>query len=213
MRISLTPVLSDDDPGYPRPPMPKSKSLHGSTPDSSKVVLLLVDLINDLEFDGGEKLLPCAREMAKPLATLIRRARRARVPIIYANDNWGRWRSSFEQTVTACRNTRGWPVVKQLLPKKNDYFVLKAKHSAFYATPLHLLLQHLDAETLIIAGLAADNCVLFTAGDAYMLEYDVVIPRDCVASEDDERLERALEHMKLVLKAKVVASSKVKLRA
>lgn len=189
--------------------MAKSKSLHGSTPDSSKVVLLLVDVINDLEFKGGAALLPHALRMAEHLAPLIQRARRARVPIVYANDNWGRWRSSFEGTIASCRGTRGWPVVKQLLPKKNDYFVLKAKHSAFYATPLHLLLQHLDAERLIIAGLAADNCVLFTAGDAYMLEYDVVIPRDCVASENERRLERALAHMQQVLKAEIVESARL----
>lgn len=187
--------------------MAKSKDLHGSTPDRSKVVLVLVDVVNDLEFDGGEKLLPFARKMTKPLAALKARAKRAGVAVVYANDNWGRWRSNFSQIVDACRGKRGWPIVQQLLPDEDDYFVLKAKHSAFYCTPLDLLLRHLGAETLIVAGLAADNCVLFTAGDAYMLEYEVIIPRDAIASETTARHTAAIEHMKRVLKAKVVLSS------
>ena len=104
---------------------------------------------------------------------------------------------------------RGWPVASQLLPEYDDYFVLKAKHSGFRATPLDLLLRHLEARRLVITGLAADNCVLFTASDAYMREYELVIPRDCVASEQPEWRDAALAHMERVLKAQIVRAGDV----
>jgi nicotinamidase-related amidase len=180
---------------------------HGRT--KSPVVLLLVDVINDFEFEGGEDLLEPALAMARCLATLKQRARAARVPCIYSNDNWGRWRSNFQQIVEGCRGTRGWPVAEQLLPDEDDYFVLKAKHSAFYETPLDLLLRHLGATTLVICGIATDNCVLFTASDGYMRDYRIVLPTDCMASEQPEWRDAALVHMERVLKADLVCAADV----
>jgi nicotinamidase-related amidase len=154
----------------------------------------LIDVINDLEFEGGERLLPHALAMAGPLAALKRRARSHDIPAIYVNDNFGRWRSDFAALVRHCLNdgVRGGEVAARLAPAEDDYFVLKPKHSGFYSTTLDTLLDYLGAETLIVTGLALDSCVLFTAAGAHMRDFHVAVPPDCVATFDEEARARAL---------------------
>ena len=176
---------------------PKNHDLDGNAPDSSSVALLLIDVINDLEFEGGERLLRHARPMAHRIAELKRCAKAEGVPVIYVNDNFGRWRSDFRKLVSHCLadGTRGRPVVELLAPEDDDYFVLKPKHSGFYHTTLDLLLDYLKVRTVVLAGMATDICVLFTANDAYMRDLEVIVPRDCVASGDRRKHTRALAQM------------------
>lgn len=187
--------------------------LHGNAPDSSPVALLLIDTINDLEFRDGARLLRYALPMAKRIAALKKRTSKVGIPTIYVNDNFGRWRSDFRRLVTHCvqDGVRGRPVAELLVPDENDYFVLKPKHSGFYNTTLDLLLHHLQAETLIITGMATDVCVLFTAADAYMRDYRLIVPPDCVAALSPALHRSALAQMRHVLKADVVTSKTINL--
>jgi len=180
-------------------------------PDKCDTALLLIDVINDLEFDGGEKLLAQALPMAAALSKLKARARTAGIPAIYANDNFGRWRSDFPRLVQHClgQKIRGKPIVAQLAPDPDDYFVLKPKHSAFYQTNLDILLSYLGVSTLILTGMAADICVLFTAKDAYMRDLHLIVPPDCVASERAEQNRLVLKLMQRVLKAEIKPSRKI----
>ncbi len=180
-------------------------------PDTSPFALLIVDVVNDLEFEGGEKLLDQALPMADALSAFKRRAKQAGVPAIYANDNFGRWRSDFPKLVEHCLRdgVRGEPIVRRLAPEPDDYFVLKPKHSAFYQTNLETLLEYLGVETVIITGMASDICVLFTANDAYMRDLKVIVPPDCVAAEDRANNEIVLALMARVLKAEVRGSSEI----
>lgn len=184
-------------------PLSKSKDLHGSAPDKCSVALLLIDWINDLEFDGGERLFPQALVAAKATAALRRRAKQAGVPVIYCNDNFGRWRSDFRSLLehVLTDDVGGKPIGELLAPDEDDYFVLKPKHSAFHSTSLDVLLAHLGATTLILTGTAGNFCVLFTAHDAYMRDFRLVVPRDCLASEEEADNRRALEHMAKTCKA------------
>jgi nicotinamidase-related amidase len=179
--------------------------------DKAETALLLIDVINDLEFDGGEKLLTQALPMAVSLAALKRRAKTTGVPAIYVNDNFGRWRSDFAKLVRHCveENVRGRPVATHLIPEQDDYFVLKPKHSAFFQTNLESLLSYLGATTLILTGIAGDICVLFSANDAHMRNFKIVIPSDCVASQEAEANDQALMLMQRVLKAKTSPSSEL----
>jgi nicotinamidase-related amidase len=163
----------------------------------------MIDVINDLEFEGGDKLLPHALAMAGALAEHKRRAKANGMPVIYANDNFGRWRSDFPKIVDQFLrpNVRGRPVVAQLRPEEDDYFVLKPKHSAFFQTNLDILLRYLGVNTLILTGMAGDICVLFSANDAYMRDLRIIVPPDCIASEEAERSRQALSLMQRVLKA------------
>ena len=138
--------------------------LHGNVPDKCPIALLLVDVINDLDFPGNAQILRCAKAMANRLVALTQRARKAHIPVLFVNDNFGRWRSDFNQQIQHClgENIPGRILAEKLRPSKNDYFILKPKHSGFYSSSLHLLLRHLEARTLIITGIAGDRCVLFT---------------------------------------------------
>ncbi|MGQ0761139.1 MAG: cysteine hydrolase family protein [Acidobacteriota bacterium] len=193
--------------------MKQNSDLHGNAPDRSPVALLLIDVINDLEFEGGEKLLRHALPAAKRIAALKKRCEDAGIPAIYVNDNFGKWRSDFKKLILHCLddNTRGREIVELLKLADDDYFVLKPKHSGFYSTTLDLLLKHLGAETLILAGFTADICILFTANDAYMRDYRLVIPADCVASQDETENQRALKFMERVLKADISPSTETDL--
>jgi nicotinamidase-related amidase len=180
-------------------------------PDEAKTALLLIDVINPLHFEGGERLLAQALPMARFLAELKRRAKAVGIPVIYVNDNFGRWRSDFPALVERClkAHVRGRPVVEQLLPEDDDYFVLKPKHSAFFQTNLEILLKYLGADTLIMTGMAGDICVLFSANDAYMRDFRIIVPPDCTASEDADQNRQVLVLMQRVLKAEITPSADI----
>jgi nicotinamidase-related amidase len=189
----------------------KNEDLHGYVPDKAAVALLLIDVINDLEFDTGEQLLKHALPAARRLAELKRRAKEAGLPVIYVNDNFGRWQSDFKKLLEHVleNDARGRPVAELLRPGDDDYFVLKPKHSGFFSTTLDILLEYLQVKTLILTGLTGDICVLFTASDAYMRDFNLYIPEDCVASADPDENEHALEHMRRVLKADTRPSNEI----
>lgn len=191
-----------------------NRDLHGNAPDKARGALLLIDVINDLEFPEGEQLLRFAIPMAQQIAELKRRATSAGVPVVYVNDNFGRWQSNFNRQVDHCLHDGviGQPLAELLLPDEDDYFVLKPKHSGFFCTSLEILLTYLEVETLILTGIAGNNCVLFTANDAYMRDYRLLVPRDCVASNTEEENLAALEQMRQVLKADTRLSTELDLK-
>ena len=175
-------------------------------------VLLLVDVINDMVFPGSSALVSQAVPMARRLAKLKARAKARGVPCIYCNDNFGRWRSDFRSLVSHCvrDDVPGRPVATLLQPDEDDYFILKPRHSAFFATPLELLLRDLEADTLVIAGIAGNICVLFSANDAYIRGYRVVVPSDCIASNTRADTRRAIQQMRTVLRADVRRASAIR---
>jgi nicotinamidase-related amidase len=177
--------------------------------------LLLIDVINDLHFPGSAPLVAQAEIMAGRLAALKRRVRRAGVPAIYVNDNFGRWRSDFRSTVAHCtaRASPGRRVATLLKPTARDYFVLKPKHSGFYGTTLEPLLASLRIRRVILTGIAGNICVLFTANDAYMRELAILVPSDCVVSNTEQDNSSALRQMATVLKAEVAESTRLRLRS
>jgi nicotinamidase-related amidase len=181
----------------------KNENLHGSAPDKSDLALILIDVINDLDFPEADDLLEQALPMARQIAKLKARAKERGVPVIYVNDNFGLWRSDFRAHVAHClhEDVKGRPIAELLRPADEDYFVIKPKHSGFYSTTLDTLLHYLGTKTLILTGMAANICVLFTANDAYMRDYHLLIPHDCVASNTPAENEYALEQMRKILKA------------
>jgi nicotinamidase-related amidase len=189
-----------------------SSDLHGNAPDDCPVALLLIDVINDLEFTDGALLLEHAVSMARNVQKLVARAREEGIPIVYVNDNFGRWRADVRAQVEHCLQdgVRGQQIAELLRPAPEDYFVLKPKHSGFYCTNLEILLAHLGARSLILTGIAANNCVLFTANDAYMRDFTIFVPADCVASNTREATNDALKQMSQILKANTSLSTDLK---
>jgi nicotinamidase-related amidase len=192
--------------------MPRSRARQRKSRavEEAGVALLIIDMINAFDFPGARAMLPRARAVARAIVQLKRRARAARAPVIYVNDNFGRWRSDFRQILEHCLDSPGRAIVRLLRPVDEDYFVLKPKHSGFEFTTLDVLLKHLGIDTLVLSGVAANFCVLFTAHDAYMRDYRLIVPSDCVASLTAHADRYALAHMADVTKADVRPSRHVR---
>ena len=192
----------------------RNPSLHGMVPDKADVALLLLDVISDFEFEDAEQLLPQALEAAECIAALRERCRDAGIPVVYVNDNLGRWRSDFRTLVAhSLEDCPGRPIARLLKPAEDDYFVLKPKHSGFYSTTLDTLLDYLGVRALVLAGFAGNICVLFTANDAYMRDFYLAVPSDCCASNDPEDNRRALAQMERFLKTDITPSTQLDLEA
>jgi nicotinamidase-related amidase len=191
----------------------RNEDLHGSVPDQCDVALLLIDVINDMDFPESDQLIKHALPAAHCIQALQARARQLGIPSIYVNDNFGKWRSDFSALLKHCLDDDvvGRPVAQLLKPHENDYFVLKPKHSAFFSTTLDTLLRYLHAKTLIVTGFAGNICVLFTANEAYMRDFSLIVPSDCVASNTVEENSHALQQMKKVLKADITPSTGIEL--
>ena len=174
--------------------------------------LLIIDTINDLEFPGGEEVLPWALKLAANLSHFCPRVRRADLPVIYVNDNFGHWHSSFEEVYAYCsrRSAKGREVATRLRPAKSDYFILKPRHSAFFSTSLVPLLEDLKIERLILSGIATNLCVLFTAHDAHMHRYPLIVLSDCCAAESDFDHNVVLSQLERFCGATVCKSTEVK---
>lgn len=180
----------------------------------SPVALLLIDVINPMSFPGAEALLEPAVRAARRIARLRERARAARVPVVYVNDNFDCWHLGFRELVgeLLASDVPGLSVIRLLEPDAtHDFYVLKPHHSGFFRTGLEALLERLGTKKLVLTGFATDICVLFTANDAYMRGFEVVVPADCVAAEREEDHEHALGHMERLLKARVVSSPRLEI--
>lgn len=190
-----------------------TETLHGNAPDSAPVALVIIDMINDLEFPEGPDFLEPALNAANRIAGIKQQAKALNIPVIYVNDNFGRWRSDFTEVLEHVLNdgVLVQPLAERLRPDADDYWVLKPKNSAFYATTLETLLTYLDAKTLILTGISADACVLFTATDAYVRDYRLYVPADCVVAALPTYTKDALAYMKRVLKADTTPAAELDL--
>jgi len=161
------------------------------------MALLVVDMISSWDFPNGDKLARAAAAIAPRVGQLKQRCVLAGVPVVYVNDNRDRWRSEFRELVRVSveESEAGAAIAASLLPRDEDYSVLKPKHSAFYATPLDLLLRHLRVTRLLVTGVASDQCIVMSAAEARMRDYEVIVPGDCVAAQTPARNARALHHL------------------
>ena len=187
--------------------MPKKRN-NGKI-DARKTALLIIDIVTNFEFEDGDALLKQTLPMAKRLARFRMQAKKAGIPVIYVNDNFGKWQEDFKSMVGAFTtpDSKGRVVVELLKPDADDYYVLKPHRSAFYSTSLMLLLEKLKVEKLIITGVTTDICVLFSANDAYMRGFVLHVPRDCVAAVKPGYSKTTLDFIERVLKADVRPST------
>jgi len=180
----------------------------------ARTALLLVDTINAFDFPGGAAFARRSLGVARAIAALREHATRVHVPVVYVNDNLGRWRSDLQELVERCRrpDNPGASIVDLLAPRPSDFVILKPTLSGFYQTPLETMLRLGGIRRLVITGFAADNCVLFTAADAYMREYELDVPRDCIGAKSPAALRRALTTLEDLLGARTTASRRLRLR-
>jgi len=173
------------------------------TPENT--ALVFIDLINDFKFDGGDNLLANTEEILPNLINLRRFAKEKSIPIIYVNDHYGLWQADFREIIKYCKNEKSENIIEKIKPDDDDYFLIKPQHSAFFQAPLHALLTDLKRTHLILAGIAGDICILFTAKDAYMYKFSLSIPKNCLASEGVDNNNYALYLMESVMDADITA--------
>jgi nicotinamidase-related amidase len=190
-----------------------SRRREGHVAEHSLVALLIIDVVNALDFEGSQRLVRRAEPAAQRLSALREKASRAKFPTIFVNDNFGRWRSDFKSMVRHCSREEapGRHITRLLAPREEDYFVLKPYNSGFFNTALQALLEQLRAKTLILTGITTDNCVLFTAHDAYLHGYRLFIPTDCCIAEKPAHHAQALSLMERTMKADTRPSTKLRL--
>jgi nicotinamidase-related amidase len=188
-----------------------SAEIDGCAPGAAG--LLIIDMINALDFEGADALKDRALAAADAIADLRGQADALGVPVVYVNDNYGQWHSERSRIVEHCRKLGGAELVRRLAPRDGDYFVIKPQVSGFYATNLPVLLPKLGVSRLVLTGVAADICVLFTAADAHMRAYELWVPADAVASSAPEHQGWALEIMRKAMAAETRPTSEMDLQA
>ena len=179
------------------------------------MALLVIDMVSSWDFPDADVLARAALAIAPRIGALKRRCIDAGVPVVFVNDNRGRWRSEFRELVrvSIVESEIGAAIAEHLRPGDGDYSVLKPKQSAFYATPLDLLLRHLRVTRLLVSGVASEQCIVISAAEAKMRDYDVVVPSDCIADQTAARTARALRHLREALGIETTPSPRVRLPA
>ncbi|MED3562809.1 isochorismatase family cysteine hydrolase [Bacillus xiapuensis] len=165
--------------------------------------LIIIDMINKFDFTHGPILAKKALQIAHPINKLKKSFNEKKLPVIFINDHYNLWQAEYTKIIELCRNQYSQPVYEKLLPGEEDYFLIKPKHSAFFGTGINTLLHQLKVNTLVLTGIAGNICVLFTANDAYMREFQLYAPENCIASADDLDNKYALTMMQKVLKANI----------
>jgi len=185
---------------------------HAQTrPSPVPVALLLIDVLTTFQFPDGDAIYKGAMGIRDALVRLKARARENSIPVLYVNDNFGDWRSEKEVLMGRCLEAKGAKFVRPLLPDSEDYFVLKPMHSAFYMTPLEVLLEHLQVETLILTGLTSNSCITVTAHDANMRGFDIFVPADCSCARNMQEHTQALAQLEAMAGANLRPSPSLKL--
>jgi nicotinamidase-related amidase len=180
----------------------------GNMPRSA---LLIVDMINLLDFPEAKSLLKFAIPVAKNILNLKNKFYKKNYPVIYVNDNFEEWLADWKTVYSKCREGKGAELAKLLKPTEKDYFILKPRHSAFEATPLEILLEKLRIKKLVVTGIAGDICVLFTAHDAHARDFEVIVPSDCIASNTRDQNKTALKQLSKALRLKTTRSQSLRL--
>ncbi|MFF4185008.1 cysteine hydrolase family protein [Streptomyces sp. NPDC001691] len=168
-----------------------------------KTALIVIDMINTYDHEDAELLLPSVEEVLPTVAELLARARRSDVPVIYANDNFGEWRSHHGEIVeTALRGPHA-DLVRPVAPDKASLFVVKARHSIFYETPLGYLLSQQKVDHVVLCGQVTEQCVLYSALDAHIRHLEVTVPSDAVAHIHEDLAAAALRMMERNMGARI----------
>jgi nicotinamidase-related amidase len=171
--------------------------------------VLVIDMLNSYRHDDAEKLTTSVADIVDPLAGLISQARnRDDVDLIYVNDNYGDFAANQEILIQQALGGERPDLVKPILPKGDVRFLQKVRHSAFYATALAYLLRQLEIERLILTGQVTEQCILYTALDAYVRHFQVIVPPDAVAHIDADLGKAALRMMESNMSAELTPTEK-----
>jgi nicotinamidase-related amidase len=177
--------------------------------NSSETALVVTDMISAYDHDDADALSESAKTTVPAVADLIAAARRAQLPVIYVNDNYGRWTSSRQDLIDFALSGQYPHLVEPLLPHESDSFVIKARHTIFYNTPVEYLLRQQGIERLVLAGQVTEQCILYSSLDAYVRHFEVVVAQDAVAHIHAHLADCALEMIELNMEGTICESQEL----
>ena len=179
---------------------------------AGRSAVVVVDMLNPYDHEDAEPLTRSVERIIEPLAALVGRARDEKVEVVYVNDNYGDWNSSQEQLADAAMQGARPDLVEPVLPPDEASFVIKARHSIFYGTPLEYLLSEKGVDHVVLAGQVAEQCILYSALDSYVRRLKVSVPRDGVAHIQEHLAQAALEMMEGNMSAELAPCGECTLR-
>lgn len=166
-------------------------------------------MLNSYQHEDAEKLIPSVENVIEPIAGLVTAARkRDDVDLIYVNDNYGDFTADQDDLVRQALDGARPDLVEPIVPADGVRFLQKVRHSAFYATSLAYLLNQLDTKRVVLTGQVTEQCILYTALDAYVRHFDVVLPPDAVAHIDADLGKAAIRMMAENMRAEIVQAEK-----
>jgi nicotinamidase-related amidase len=178
----------------------------------SRTALIVVDMLNSYEHADAEQLTRNVERVLPPMCELVKRAEDEDVLTIYVNDNFGAWNSNRDELVERVMGGEFRHLVEPIAPRPETLFVVKARHSIFYQTPLEYLLGQEDVDRIVLTGQVTEQCILYSALDAYIRHFEVVVARDAVAEIHEDLAEAALRMMEVNMDAQAVPAGEIALR-
>jgi nicotinamidase-related amidase len=178
---------------------------------ANRTALIVVDMLNPYDHDDADRLTASVEDVIEPIAGLVARAGEADADVIYVNDNYGDWNSSAEELADRAMNGRRPDLVEPILPPDTADFVIKARHTIFYMTPLEYLLSQKEIGRVVLAGQVTEQCILYSALDAYVRQIDVSVPSDGVAHIHEDLAEAALTMMERNMSAELAPAAECRL--
>ena len=178
----------------------------------SRTALIVIDMLNAYEHPDAEKLTRSVEAVLPQMRELVDRARREDVLTIYVNDNFGAWNSDRDELLATALRGRYGHLVEPLAPGEETLFVVKARHTIFFQTPLEYLLGQEDVDRIVLVGQVTEQCILYSALDAYVREFDVVVPRDAVAHIHEDLADASLRMMEVNMSAEICSARDCRLR-
>jgi nicotinamidase-related amidase len=178
-----------------------------------RTAVIVVDMLNPYDHEDADRLVESVEGVVEPMTSLIERASEDGAELIYVNDNYGDWNSSSEELAERALKGRRPDLVQPLLPPDGTDFVIKARHTIFYMTPLEYLLSQKGVDHLTLTGQVTEQCILYSALDAYVRHLKVTVPRDGVAHIYEDLADAALKMMERNMRAELTACADCKLEA
>ena len=180
--------------------------------DAERSALLVVDMLNPYDHEDAHRLTESAEKVVGPISKLIERAREQEVEVVYVNDNHGDFNASRDDLVERVMNGARPDLIEPILPPEDAKFLLKVRHSVFYGTALEYLLQQLEVDHIVLTGQVTEQCILYSALDAYIRHVKVGVPTDGVAHIYEHLAEAALDMMKRNMRAEIVPCAEIEMK-
>jgi nicotinamidase-related amidase len=171
-----------------------------------KSALIVVDMLNEYDHEDSEVLVESVRAVLPAMRELVERAQRDQTPIVYVNDNYGDWGAGRPEIVERAIAGRAADLVEPIVPAEGTWFIAKARHSIFYETQLEYLLREQGIERVVLVGQVTEQCILYSALDAYVRHFKVAVPADAVAGIHEDLADAALRMMERNMRADITSA-------